>query len=175
MRDRDIERPGNISPGYHSPLRTSNAFPQPFHMPVVSTRTPSWWRLMPIPNSQEFPVCAGIMPSSTCTVRIYASLRRTFHVAFFMPGGSGSEGPSSSSTSIVVQIFGSGGAICSMLSSSSHSARDAPMLCVLVCTLLPFCVRSWLVSPSAMARRLRRELEPMVGVSPEDVAFEAEL
>lgn len=107
--------------------------------------------------------------------RFYASLRRIFHVAFFMPGGSGSEGPSSSSTSIVVQILGSGGAICSILSSSSHSARAAPMLCVLVCTLLPFCVRSWLVSPSAMARRLRRELEPMVGVPPEDVAFEAEL
>jgi hypothetical protein len=49
------------------------------------------------------------------------------------------------------------------------------MLCVLVWTLLPFCVRSWLVSPSAMARRLRRELEPIVGVPPEDVTFEAEL
>ena len=129
----------------------------------------------PNPNPQEVPLCARIMPSSARVARFYASLRRTFHVAFFMPGGSGSEGPSSSSTSIVVQIFGSGGAICSMLPNSSHSAREAPMLCVLVCTLLPFCVRSWLVSPSAMARRLRRGLEPMVGVPPEDVGFEAEL
>ena len=104
--------------------------------------------------------------------------RRTCHVVFFMPGGNGSEGPSSSlsTLSIVAQIFGSGFAIWSMLSNCSQSPCAQSALSAFVCTLLLLWVRSWLVRPRAIARRLRRDPEPIVGVrAPEDVTFDAML
>jgi hypothetical protein len=102
--------------------------------------------------------------------------RRTCHVVFFMPGGNGSEGPSSSlsTLSIVAQIFGSGFAIWSMLSNCSQSPCAQSALSAFVCTVLLFWVRSWLVRPRAIARRLRRDPEPIVGVwPPDDVTFDA--
>lgn len=80
-----------------------------------------------------------------------------------------------SALSTATQMFGSGFAICSMLSNCSQSPCTGPESSMSVGILLPFCVRSWLVRPSAIARRLRRREEPIVGVWPlEEVTFDAE-